>query len=34
MKRKPCQKDEHDNIHMTEQNLTICLKNQEGYEDK
>ena len=29
MKRKPCVKDEKDNIEMTEQNLQICLNNQE-----
>lgn len=34
MKRKPCVKDEKDNVSMTEGNLLICLRNQEGYENK
>lgn len=29
MKRKPCLKDEKENVLMTEDNLRICLSNQE-----
>jgi len=34
MRRKPCEKNEEENVLMTEKNLAICLTNQEGFESK
>ena len=34
MRRKPCEKNEEEKVLMTEKNLSICIKNQEGFDSK